>query len=54
MLVSDFDFELPESAIAQEAAPRGTSRLLRLDATAGLQSKAYPWHGRLVVFVQIA
>jgi S-adenosylmethionine:tRNA ribosyltransferase-isomerase len=32
MLVSDFDFELPESAIAQEAAPRGTSRLLRLDA----------------------
>lgn len=33
MLVSDFDFELPESAIAQEAAPRGTSRLFRLDAT---------------------
>ncbi len=34
MLVSDFDFDLPASAIAQEAAPRGTSRLLRLDSTA--------------------
>lgn len=33
MLASDFDFELPASAIAQEAAPRGTSRLLRLDAS---------------------
>ena len=31
MLVGDFDFVLPESAIAQEAAPRGTSRLLRID-----------------------
>ena len=31
MLVDDFDFALPESAIAQEAAPRGTSRLFRLD-----------------------
>ena len=28
MLVSDFDFELPEDLIAQEAAPRGQSRLL--------------------------
>ena len=28
MLVSDFDFELPEELIAQEAAPRGESRLL--------------------------
>ena len=28
MNVSDFDFELPESLIAQEAAERGTSRLL--------------------------
>lgn len=28
MLVSDFDFELPEELIAQEAAPRGQSRLL--------------------------
>ncbi len=33
MLVRDFDFDLPESAIAQEAAPRGESRLLRLDET---------------------
>ncbi|MBP9143802.1 MAG: tRNA preQ1(34) S-adenosylmethionine ribosyltransferase-isomerase QueA [Thermoanaerobaculia bacterium] len=32
MLVGDFDFELPASAIAQEAAPRGSSRLLCLDA----------------------
>ncbi|MEO7795755.1 MAG: tRNA preQ1(34) S-adenosylmethionine ribosyltransferase-isomerase QueA [Thermoanaerobaculia bacterium] len=37
MLVSDFDFELPESAIAQEAAPRGTSRLLLLDGRAPLR-----------------
>ena len=28
MLVSDFDFELPDDLIAQEAAPRGESRLL--------------------------
>lgn len=28
MLVSDFDFELPEDLIAQEAAPRGSSRLM--------------------------
>lgn len=28
VLVSDFDFELPEELIAQEAAPRGASRLL--------------------------
>ena len=32
MLVSDFDFELPPEAIAQEASPRGSSRLLVLDA----------------------
>lgn len=32
MLTSDFDFELPEASIAQEAAPRGESRLLVLDA----------------------
>ena len=32
MLTSDFDFELPESAIAQEPMPRGQSRLLLLDA----------------------
>jgi S-adenosylmethionine:tRNA ribosyltransferase-isomerase len=28
MLVSEFDFELPEEQIAQEPRPRGTSRLL--------------------------
>ena len=32
MLVRDFDFELPDGLIAQEAAPRGESRLLVLDA----------------------
>jgi S-adenosylmethionine:tRNA ribosyltransferase-isomerase len=31
MRVSDFDFELPAHLIAQEAAPRGSSRLLVLD-----------------------
>ncbi|HKW02137.1 MAG TPA: S-adenosylmethionine:tRNA ribosyltransferase-isomerase, partial [Vicinamibacterales bacterium] len=31
MLVSDFDFELPESLIAQEPRPRGTSRLMVVD-----------------------
>ena len=31
MDVSDFTFELPDDLIAQEAAPRGTSRLLVLD-----------------------
>ncbi|MEM8998209.1 MAG: tRNA preQ1(34) S-adenosylmethionine ribosyltransferase-isomerase QueA [Acidobacteriota bacterium] len=34
MLTSDFDFELPEAQIAQEALPRGDSRLLVLDAEA--------------------
>jgi S-adenosylmethionine:tRNA ribosyltransferase-isomerase len=32
MLTSDFDFELPAELIAQEAAPRGASRLLVVDA----------------------
>jgi len=32
LLVRDFDFELPESAIAQHPAARGESRLLVLDA----------------------
>ncbi|HET9769198.1 MAG TPA: tRNA preQ1(34) S-adenosylmethionine ribosyltransferase-isomerase QueA [Thermoanaerobaculia bacterium] len=32
MLVRDFDFELPDEAIAQRPAPRGESRLLALDA----------------------
>src|SRR4051812_24928390 len=35
MDVSDFNFELPERLIAQEAAPRGTSRLLVLDRSTG-------------------
>ena len=30
MLVSDFDFDLPDELIAQQAAPRGTSRLMVL------------------------
>jgi S-adenosylmethionine:tRNA ribosyltransferase-isomerase len=33
--VSDFDFELPEELIAQEAAPRGQSRLMVLDRASG-------------------
>jgi S-adenosylmethionine:tRNA ribosyltransferase-isomerase len=32
LLIRDFDFDLPDGAIAQEPAPRGTSRLLVLDA----------------------
>lgn len=35
MRASDFDFHLPEDLIAQEAAPRGTSRLLVLDRASG-------------------
>ena len=35
MLVSDFDFDLPEDLIAQEATARGTSRLLVLDRQRG-------------------
>ena len=35
MLVSDFDFDLPEELVAQQAAPRGKSRLLVLDRAAG-------------------
>ena len=35
MLVSDFDFSLPDDLIAQTAAPRGQSRLLALDRTTG-------------------
>ncbi|HEY0875075.1 MAG TPA: tRNA preQ1(34) S-adenosylmethionine ribosyltransferase-isomerase QueA [Vicinamibacterales bacterium] len=35
MLVSDFDFMLPEDLIAQEAAPRGASRLLVMDRSTG-------------------
>ena len=35
MLVDDFDFHLPEELIAQQAAPRGTSRLLVLHRQTG-------------------
>jgi S-adenosylmethionine:tRNA ribosyltransferase-isomerase len=35
VLVSDFDFDLPDDLIAQEAAPRGQSRLLVLDRRSG-------------------
>jgi S-adenosylmethionine:tRNA ribosyltransferase-isomerase len=35
VLVSDFDFDLPGDLIAQEAAPRGLSRLLVLDRRSG-------------------
>jgi S-adenosylmethionine:tRNA ribosyltransferase-isomerase len=35
VLVSDFDFDLPEDLIAQEAAARGRSRLLVLDRHTG-------------------
>lgn len=35
MLVSEFDFELPEELIAQEAAPRGDSRLMVLSRNTG-------------------
>lgn len=35
MLVADFDFPLPDDLIAQEAAPRGASRLLVVDRRDG-------------------
>ncbi|HYT75547.1 MAG TPA: tRNA preQ1(34) S-adenosylmethionine ribosyltransferase-isomerase QueA [Vicinamibacterales bacterium] len=35
MKVADFDFALPDELIAQEASPRGGSRLLVLDRTTG-------------------
>lgn len=35
MLVSEFDFDLPEELIAQEPAPRGNSRLLVLRRSSG-------------------
>jgi S-adenosylmethionine:tRNA ribosyltransferase-isomerase len=35
VFVSDFDFDLPEDLIAQQAAPRGLSRLLVLDRRSG-------------------
>jgi S-adenosylmethionine:tRNA ribosyltransferase-isomerase len=38
LLVSDFDFELPEELIAQQAAPRGASRLLVMDRATGARA----------------
>ena len=40
MLIDDFDFELPAESIAQEAAPRGSSRLLLLDAEGEARHRA--------------
>ena len=40
MNVSDFDFELPESLIAQEARERGQSRLLVLQRDSGATEHA--------------
>ena len=40
MLVSDFDFNLPDKLIAQEAAPRGDSRMLVLDRESGQMEHA--------------
>ena len=39
MLTADFDFELPEKLIAQEAKERGTSRLLVLEPGAALSHR---------------
>jgi S-adenosylmethionine:tRNA ribosyltransferase-isomerase len=42
MRVVDFDFELPAELIAQEARPRGASRLLVVDRRAGtFQERAF-------------
>lgn len=40
MLVSDFDFDLPESLIAQEPRPRGASRLLVVTRATGAWEEA--------------
>lgn len=40
VLVSDFDFDLPDGLIAQEAVPRGESRLLVLDRASGTLADA--------------
>lgn len=40
MLVADFDFVLPESLIAQEARPRGASRLMVVDRARGTWTDA--------------
>ena len=56
MLVSDFDFHLPDELIAQEAAPRGRSRLLvlhrgtgRVDHTSVAELGAFLRAGDLLV-----
>lgn len=41
MRVADFDFELPESLIAQTARPRGTSRLMVVDRGRGTCTDAH-------------
>ena len=41
MLVSDFDFELPDDLIAQQPAPRGTSRLMVLWRESGRVEHAH-------------
>ena len=41
MQVDDFDFQLPEDLIAQQAAPRGTSRLLVLHRATGAIAHAH-------------
>jgi S-adenosylmethionine:tRNA ribosyltransferase-isomerase len=38
MFVSDFDYSLPDELIAQQAAPRGASRLLVVDRASGARS----------------
>lgn len=50
VLVSDFDFDLPEDLIAQDAAPRGAARLLVLDRTSGRVEHASV--GRLAEFLR--
>jgi S-adenosylmethionine:tRNA ribosyltransferase-isomerase len=40
MRVSEFEFDLPPDLIAQEAAPRGTSRLMVLNRTDGTRTDA--------------
>jgi S-adenosylmethionine:tRNA ribosyltransferase-isomerase len=40
MLVSDFDYELPEASIAQTPRPRGESRLLVVDRASGSWQEA--------------
>jgi S-adenosylmethionine:tRNA ribosyltransferase-isomerase len=49
MRVDDFDFDLPDDLIAQQASPRGTSRLLVLDrATGGIEHAGVSEIGRFL------